>query len=615
MSSIHSAELLPSAGSTLNFELPDSLIDLGLRSSWDSILPPAPPAEPSSYDFWNDFRAAASANDPEFFMNEWARLFPSVQPVVPTATAETSTIRASAKGKDRLIDPAPKRRKVTQKEFISVDHDTSYSKTSTGSEASALAQDMECCDCEFERPEQVDADGAPTAEDDAAMLYDDDILYPDPTDFDFAELFPAAADVDLPGIPDDADWLLPIEQQQPQEEPPSSLPVPISDAPPPMPDPFCSTAVVPPSPAANPMSPEPPVCDTPPIASHFASYASLPPATSSTSLSSLGSFAIVSQPGPKSFLKNSKTERPEFDVQLRLAPGVSAAGPVRVYTTASSVHLLNDSASLDEEGRAHFSLMFDKGGLSFQIHRVYFKINITPPGGPAGSESISTDFSQPFIIRTNISQFVKADRILILQVAFQDRHEVSLSSFSASLAEHFRLATGGKRPLTEKDSASICNWFGGERTVTRERFEDFWEWFGNLLKAFTDTKFRKLWDKGVIFGFGSLESLSAPLLASPPPPIGTFLLGFTPDSPLLLMLFLSATGQLQSLYLSPQQLKVPFREYLTASPHLSHLLGPSTATASSPPLSVSLRTKASVIESLLPKKMLRSLNKKQKQKC
>lgn len=56
------------------------------------------------------------------------------------------------------------------------------------------------------------------------------------------------------------------------------------------------------------------------------------------------------------------------------------AGPARVYTTATSVTLLNDTVELDSEGRGHFSLTFDKGGVSFQIHRVYFKVNVTPPG-------------------------------------------------------------------------------------------------------------------------------------------------------------------------------------------------------------------------------------------
>lgn len=77
---------------------------------------------------------------------------------------------------------------------------------------------------------------------------------------------------------------------------------------------FCLIWIVsPPSPAATYIaSPDPPIYDS---ASHFASSPTKPS-------SPLGTFRIVSQPGPKSFLKNSKTEKPEFDVQLCLAPGV-----------------------------------------------------------------------------------------------------------------------------------------------------------------------------------------------------------------------------------------------------------------------------------------------------
>lgn len=143
-----------------------------------------------------------------------SRLFPSVSPVLPTAMEEQPSTRTTAKGKDLLIDPAPKRRKVSHREFISVDHDIIYSKTS---EANSAAQDMDCeceqqvllsvdahrgvpvlsfCSCVHSAAQLTatqtsgDADYAAPVEAEGEALLDDELMYPDAPDHELEDFFP-----------------------------------------------------------------------------------------------------------------------------------------------------------------------------------------------------------------------------------------------------------------------------------------------------------------------------------------------------------------------------------------------------------------------------------------
>jgi len=206
---------------------------------------------------------------------------------------------------------------------------------------------------------------------------------------------------------------------------------------------------------------------------------------------------IVKQPGSKSFLKTSTRERLLFEVELRGdLSEFHTISCVKVFSTIKTLSLDNTPQEL-KDAKVVFELKFGSG-IALGLNQIYFElIAVTKHGVHV---TITSDFSDPFIIRTNISQYIRAEGMLLSKVAFQDKAKTLWHPhLSSALREQFYLTMGGTRRLSSEDLRYLHHkHLGGREEVPLNIFENFWEkWYGVIM--------RKLNEKKIVENYGRKE--------------------------------------------------------------------------------------------------------------
>lgn len=306
---------------------------------------------------------------------------------------------------------------------------------------------------------------------------------------------------------------------------------------------------------------------------------------------------IAAQPGPKSYLKAS-AEPPVFVVSLRLTEPAFSVSAVRIRGTANTLGD-NPPQLLNSAGEARFTVAFSNAP-ALRVTRVFFEVDIHTQSG--GRQTLTSAHSYPFIVRTNISQFLRAERLVFMDL-LHAQHQLddwSPENVAASLERHFS-AWAGERTLHPDDVSFLRTKLGAERPSPQSVEEAWDEWYGPMVKNFTDKNFRKLWDKRVIFGFATrahttlaLQELARRIGQDA---VGVALAGFMEDSPLLTLAHLCGDGTVEFRRLSTHEIKQPFRDILTQSAPITTLLVRDAEGG------LQVRPKAELVALLLPKKM------------
>jgi len=154
------------------------------------------------------------------------------------------------------------------------------------------------------------------------------------------------------------------------------------------------------------------------------------------------------------------------------------------------------------------------------------------------------------------------------------------------------------------DMECIHSQLGGHDIIRKEQLESMWEnWYGQIMRTYTDKNFRKLWQNYVIFGFVSKEYITGLFRrAESQGMTGLFIVGFFDVSPLLHIAYLDIDNQVHYYYLQPHEQKQPFRDFLAGKAHLKNILtlNPSSDARHA---TISIKPKTQIIEMLLPKRM------------
>lgn len=309
---------------------------------------------------------------------------------------------------------------------------------------------------------------------------------------------------------------------------------------------------------------------------------------------------ISAQPGPKSFLK-STAEPPLFTVTLEYSGVLNVVSPVRAVCS-DWVQLPPLEVELNKHHQASFSIVFPNRTPALRPIRVRFQVDVETPHG--GSRTIESEPSQPLSLRTNISQFMKAERVVLMANVFPSPESKDFDRWDPVVAsgihQHF-LACAGTRGLSASDFDFFHDCFSRQPLIRAAAVEDLFErWYGPMVKHFTDKNFRKLWHLRIIYGFVTranatmiLHDVSRQAEALS----GISLVAFMEDSPLLTIASLVPNGGTEFRCLSPVELKQPFRDIISAMPHVSNLLMRGENDT------FHLHAKRDVVAMLLPKKL------------
>ncbi len=308
---------------------------------------------------------------------------------------------------------------------------------------------------------------------------------------------------------------------------------------------------------------------------------------------------ISLQPECRSFLKSASTDAPRVEVQLRLphALPACAVGPVSVFSSVRALTLENEPQSLDDQRRARFELRFGKSGCITPCS-VFFEVELVL--GTGERRTLTSALSEPFILRTNISQFMKAERLLLQQLAFKSEScPVEWSHLSKLLSRHIFASTGNVRAPTSRDIRFLHRQLGGSELIAPEPFERFWNlWYGEVARLFTDKNVKLLWTRRVLMGFVTRDDLFKLLTSTHSRRPGLFVVAFVDKDvfPVVAWLHCDLTVRINTL--KRTDLREPFRLLLGRAQHLSHMLRPSAQNAEC----FEMTPKEDVIRLLQPKK-------------
>src|SRR5262249_17496068 len=128
--------------------------------------------------------------------------------------------------------------------------------------------------------------------------------------------------------------------------------------------------------------------------------------------------------------------------------GISRSGPVTAFLSTDSpekINLLSGNEFVDETGAATFSkMMFDKGSHQHMV-TVYFEMQVMTTDGR--EITLATPSSEPFIICTNINQWIQSENKIFKKVCFGEDSVVSWGQFEYYLVKHFTKAVATTRDL------------------------------------------------------------------------------------------------------------------------------------------------------------------------
>jgi len=151
--------------------------------------------------------------------------------------------------------------------------------------------------------------------------------------------------------------------------------------------------------------------------------------------------------------------------------------------------------------------------------------------GGAGTVTVESPPSHPFIVITNECQYEESDGTLLKRDSFGNSNEIQWFCFANKLQRHFLRATRQDpikptRFLSRHELVYIHqNFFNALPTVSQAAFDSFWAWFGKgLQKLRYQRHVCSMWQSGLIYGFISRFQVDEALKNEEP---GTFLIRFS----------------------------------------------------------------------------------------
>lgn len=207
-------------------------------------------------------------------------------------------------------------------------------------------------------------------------------------------------------------------------------------------------------------------------------------------------------------------------------PTTKAAAATKTIETEFSYHVV----SMDEAQRiAKYHLKFLNGTRKNPV-TLKFSMQVQVVGG-AGTVTVESPPSNPFIVITNECQYEESDGTLLKKDSFGSQAEIPWPMFANKLQRHFLRATRQDpikptRYLSRHELTYIHqNFFGGQPMVSQAAFDLFWGWFGkNLQKLRYQRHVCSMWQSGLIYGFISRFQVDEALKNEE---AGTFLIRFS----------------------------------------------------------------------------------------
>jgi len=203
-------------------------------------------------------------------------------------------------------------------------------------------------------------------------------------------------------------------------------------------------------------------------------------------------------------------------------------------TTATTKTIETEVVSMDESQRiAKYHLKFLNGTRKNPV-TLKFAMQVQVVGG-AGTVTVESPPSHPFIVITNECQYEESDGTLLKKDSFGNANEILWPCFANKLQRHFLRATRQDpikptRFLSRHELAYIHqNFFGGQVMVSQAAFDNFWAWFGKgLQKLRYQRHVCSMWQSGLIYGFISRFQVDEALKNED---AGTFLIRFSERHP------------------------------------------------------------------------------------
>jgi hypothetical protein len=132
---------------------------------------------------------------------------------------------------------------------------------------------------------------------------------------------------------------------------------------------------------------------------------------------------------------------------------VSSVKACLVLEGPESPELINQHESIDKDGIATFANLKFSVGSHQRVVQVYFEVTVTNARGE--SFTASSPYSEPFIVCTNIKQWVKAEGTVLKRVAFGDSTQVPWDNFVTAVRRQFDLAIASTRKLAAAHYAEL----------------------------------------------------------------------------------------------------------------------------------------------------------------
>ena len=162
---------------------------------------------------------------------------------------------------------------------------------------------------------------------------------------------------------------------------------------------------------------------------------------------------IESQPAPKSLWKKRKVT-PPFVVRAISAPGIiiKSRSTVKAYLVTDSpekIELIGGEETFSDDGSTVFSKMQFSKGSHQHLVQCYFETQVATSDGRVGT--LTTPSSEPFIICTNINQWIQSEKKIFKKICFGEGSQVGWSEFRKALENHFSRAIATSRGLSASD--------------------------------------------------------------------------------------------------------------------------------------------------------------------
>ncbi|MDP2434578.1 MAG: hypothetical protein Q8P67_02430, partial [archaeon] len=263
---------------------------------------------------------------------------------------------------------------------------------------------------------------------------------------------------------------------------------------------------------------------------------------------SLMQLVWVSQPFPALFAKHLRQQLDPNRLTLQLITSASVSvintSPVSIHVLRDGELILNDDnppteGNVQRLNNSDFKVSFPLrfvNGTNKRVAQMKASVELSArtnrSHGNAEFHTLRSIPSDPFIITVHPKQFTDAGGLLLLSTLFYSKATLpTWPALANALQAQFLNITrqdfvNPQRGLSPGDLSYIHErFFRKQPTCTAEQFQEFWLWYGPVLKQIKYSRhINNLWQAGAILGFFSRQELEY-ILGSQLP--GTFLVRFS----------------------------------------------------------------------------------------